>query len=323
MADYRLGIDFGGTKIEVLALDRSGTEVLRERVPNPGVYDQAVLAVRDLVQGAEQKIGCVSGHRITGTQPTSTLGVGIPGSLAQETGLVHNSNATWLNNHPFGRDLEAALERPVRVENDANCFALSEAADGAGAGYNTVFGVIIGTGMGGGIVANGRVLGGRHGIAGEWGHIPLPWAESEDEPMRPCFCGNVGCQERYLCGPVLAEEWHGPGHRSPHGIEEAARNGDPAAIKALDRYIERFARACGQAINFLDPDVIVLGGGVSNLKTIYERLPKILPKHVITSPCTTPVVKNRHGDSSGVRGAAWLWDLSETGAVDNRPVGTA
>ncbi|QHI96278.1 ROK family protein [Aristophania vespae] len=315
MADYRLGVDFGGTKIEILALDRSGKEILRERVPDPNIYEDAVLAVRDLVLATEQKIGAVPGHRVSGTQPTSTLGIGIPGSLSPEAGLVRNSNSVWLNNKPFGRDLEEALDRPIRVENDANCFALSEAVDGAGKGYNTVLGVIIGTGMGGGIVSNARILQGRHHIAGEWGHIPLPWMTDEDRPARKCFCGNEGCQERYLCGPALAQEWKGPGaDRSTHGIEEAARDGDPKAIRALDLYMERFARACGQIVNFLDPDVIVLGGGVSNLKSIYERVPKLLPQHVITSPCVTPIVQNRHGDSSGVRGAAWLWDIDETGA---------
>ncbi|MXV45117.1 ROK family protein [Saccharibacter sp. 17.LH.SD] len=314
MADYRFGIDFGGTKIEVLALDRAGKEIVRERVPNPGKYEDAVIAVRDLVIKAENTVGCVPAHRMSATQPTSTLGVGIPGSLSPETGLVRNSNATWLNNHAFGRDLEAALNRPVRIENDANCFALSEAADGAGTGYSTVLGVILGTGMGGGIVANARILSGHHHIAGEWGHIPLPWATEDDLPMRKCFCGNEGCQERYLCGPALAVEWKGEGNHSPSGIEDAAKNGDQAAIRALDLYMDRLARACGQVVNFLDPDVIVLGGGVSNLASIYERVPKLLPRHVITSPCTTPIVQNRHGDSSGVRGAAWLWDIDETGA---------
>lgn len=317
MADYRLGIDFGGTKIEVLALNRAGKEILRERIPNPGKYDEAILTVRDLVLKAEKTIGCVPAHRISGTQPSSTLGIGIPGSLSPETGLVRNSNATWLNNHPFKKDIEKALDRPIRVENDANCFALSEAADGAGAGYGTVLGVIIGTGMGGGIVANARILSGRHHIAGEWGHIPLPWATEKDRPLRKCFCGNEGCQERYLCGPALGAEWKGEGHRSPNGIEDAAREGDEAAIRALDLYMDRFARACGQIVNFLDPDVIVLGGGVSNLSMIYDHVPKLLPRYVITTPCTTPIVQNMHGDSSGVRGAAWLWDVHETGAPHN------
>ncbi|WP_040509099.1 ROK family protein [Gluconobacter morbifer] len=311
MADYRLGIDLGGTKIEIAVLDRTGDLVLRERIPNPGVYQEAVLAIRDLVTSVDHRLGAVPSHRVSAGQHTSTLGVGIPGSISPETGLIKNANATWLNNQPFGLDLEAALARPVRTENDANCFALSEAADGAAKGMLTVFGVIIGTGMGAGIVNNGRVLEGRHHIAGEWGHLPLPWFESTDEPARPCFCGNKGCMERYLCGPALAAEWKGPGHRNTAGIEEAAANGDRAAIAALTRYTERFARACAMVINFLDPDIIVLGGGVSNLNTLYERVPPLLAQHVITPVCTTPIVRNKHGDSSGVRGAAWLWDVTE------------
>ncbi|GBR31226.1 MULTISPECIES: ROK family protein [Gluconobacter] len=311
MADYRLGIDLGGTKIEIAVLNRSGDLVLRERIANPGIYNEAVLAIRDLVADVDHRLGAVPSHRVSAGQHTSTLGIGIPGSISPESGLIKNANATWLNNQPFGHDLEAALARPVRTENDANCFALSEAADGAAKGMLTVFGVIIGTGMGAGIVNNGRVLEGRHHIAGEWGHLPLPWPTEEDAPPRECFCGNKGCMERYLSGPALAADWKGPGHRNTAGIEEAAANGDQAAIAALGRYTERFARACAMVINFLDPDVIVLGGGVSNLHTLYERVPPLLAKHVITPVCTTPIVKNKHGDSSGVRGAAWLWDVTE------------
>lgn len=311
MADYRLGIDFGGTKIEIAVLDRDGALILRERVPNPGIYEDAVIAVRDLVASVEARLGSAATHRAAQGQKSSTLGIGIPGSISPETGLIKNANATWLNNQPFGRDLDVALDRSVRVENDANCFALSEAADGAGAGAPTVFGVIIGTGMGAGIVSNGRLLEGRHRIAGEWGHVPLPWVRLEEFPLPKCFCGNEGCLERYLCGPALAQDWKGIGHRSTAGIEDAARDGDLAAVHALDRYMDRFSRACALAINFFDPDVIVLGGGVSNLETLYERVPPLLGRHVITPVCTTPIVKNKHGDSSGVRGAAWLWDVSE------------
>ncbi|QDH16404.1 ROK family protein [Swingsia samuiensis] len=311
MADYRLGIDLGGTKIEIAALNRVGELVLRERIPNPGVYDEAVKAVRDFVTQIDQRLGSVSSHRVSAGQKTSTLGIGIPGSISPETGLIKNANATWLNNNPFGRDLESAMSRPVRIENDANCFALSEAADGAGKGATTVFGVIIGTGMGAGIVNNGRVMEGRHHVAGEWGHIPLPWMIPGDGEPRKCFCGNSGCMERYLCGPALAEDWKGAGNRNTAGIEEAAANGDQAAIDALNRYVERFARACSLVINFLDPDVIVLGGGVSNLETLYKRVPPLLSRNVITPVCNTAIVKNKHGDSSGVRGAAWLWDVTE------------
>ncbi|MBS1042733.1 ROK family protein [Gluconobacter cerinus] len=311
MADYRLGIDLGGTKIEIAVLNRQGDLVLRERIPNPGVYPEAVLAIRDLVTSVDHRLGAVPSHRVSAGQSTSTLGIGIPGSISPETGLIKNANATWLNDQPFGMDLESALSRPVRTENDANCFALSEAADGAAKGAQTVFGIIVGTGMGAGIVNNGRGLEGRHHIAGEWGHLPLPWPLPEDGEPRPCFCGNKGCMERYLSGPALAADWKGPGNRNTAGIEDAAANGDQAAIRALNLYMERFARACSLAINFLDPDVIVLGGGISNLASLYERVPPLLSKHVITPVCTTPIVKNLHGDSSGVRGAAWLWDVTE------------
>jgi len=309
MADYRLGIDFGGTKIEIAVLDRAGELILRERVPNPGIYDEAVLAVRDLVASVEGRLGAVASHTPRSDARTTTLGIGIPGSISPETGLIKNANATWLNNQPFGRDLDAAMNRTVRVENDANCFALSEASDGAGAGATTVLGVIIGTGMGAGIVHGGKLIEGKHRIAGEWGHVPLPWLRIEEFPLPKCFCGNEGCLERYLCGSALAQDWKGSGHRNTAGIEDAARNGDVAAQAALDRYMDRFSRACAMAINFLDPDAIVLGGGVSNLDSLYERVPPLLARHVITPTCTTPILRNKHGDSSGVRGAAWLWDV--------------
>jgi len=296
MAEYRIGIDFGGTKIEIAVLDRDGKMVLRERVPNPGHYEGAIAATRDLVFSVEKRLGS-----------EATVGIGIPGSISPDTGLIKNANATWLNNQPFGRDLDTAMNRSVRVENDANCFALSEAVDGAGAGKACVLGVIIGTGMGAGIVANGKLLEGAHRIAGEWGHIPLPWPRLEEFPMPKCFCGNEGCLERYLCGSALAQDWKGPGERNTAGIEAAAEAGDVAAIGALDRYMDRMARACALAINFLDPDAIVLGGGVSNLASLYERVPPLMARYVITPKCNTPILKNVHGDSSGVRGAAWLW----------------
>lgn len=309
MADYRMGIDFGGTKIEIAVLDRGGGMLLRERIPNPGVYEAAVLAVRDLVAGLDSRLGSRPHDSAEAGHPTSTLGLGIPGSISPESGLVKNANATWLNAKPFGADLTRALGREVRVENDANCFALSEAADGAGAGASVVLGVIIGTGMGAGIVHDGRLMPGRHHIAGEWGHVPLPWVRQEEFPLPRCFCGNEGCLERYLCGPALARDWKGADAHSADGIEAAAAEGDAAAAAALDRYMDKLARACAMAINFLDPDVIVLGGGVSNLATLYTRVPPLLARHVITPVCTTPILRNRHGDSSGVRGAAWLWPV--------------
>lgn len=309
MADYRLGIDFGGTKIEIAVLDRSGALVLRERVPNPGIYQDAVIAVRDFVFDVEARLNATPFQSKSSGKSTTSLGIGIPGAISPETGLVKNANATWLNHQPFGRDLDTALQRPVRVENDANCFALSEASDGAGAGQRVVFGVILGTGMGGGIVCEGKVIGGRHSIAGEWGHMPLPWLRKEEFPLPRCFCGNEGCLERYLCGASLAQDWKGVGHRNTAGIEQAAAEGDIDAARALDRYVDKLSRACAMIINFLDPDMIVLGGGVSNLSSLYERVPPLLQRHVITPTCTTPIVQNMHGDSSGVRGAAWLWPV--------------
>ncbi|MGO3518775.1 MAG: ROK family protein [Acetobacter cibinongensis] len=296
MSDYRLGIDLGGTKIEIAALDPEGKILLRHREANPGTYEELLVKMAEMVNQARAK-----------TSPVATVGIGIPGAIDARTRCVKNANATWLNGKPFGDDLERALGCAVRVENDANCFALSEAIDGAAAGRKVVFGVILGSGVGGGIVVNNEPLTGLHHIAGEWGHIPLPWVRAEEFPMPKCFCGNEGCIERFLCGSALAELWKGPGERSTQGIEEAAANGDQAAVKALDLYIERLGRACALVVNMLDPDAIVLGGGVSNLHTIYKRVPEVMKRYTITPECHTELLKNKHGDSSGVRGAAWLW----------------
>ncbi|WP_419730422.1 ROK family protein [Lichenicola sp.] len=296
MADFRVGIDFGGTKIEIAAIANDGQETLRRRVPNPREYEGAVRAIRELVEGVELEL---SG--------SATVGVGIPGAVSPDTGLVKNANSTWLNGMPFARDLSLALGREVRVENDANCFALSEAVDGAGAGHSIVFGVILGTGVGGGIVVNERVLVGRHSIAGEWGHTPLPWPQPDEVPGPSCFCGNTGCVERYLCGSALAMDCDGPGREDASGIPARAEAGDQKAIAALDRHAERLARGLAQIIDILDPHVIVLGGGLSNMKHLYSKVPPLLQRHVISPQCTTPIKPNIHGDSSGVRGAAWLW----------------
>ena len=296
MADFRVGIDFGGTKIEIIAIAADGSETLRRRVPNPLDYGAAIRTIRDLVEGVETELN-----------GSASVGVGIPGAVSPDTGLVKNANSTWLNGQPFARDLSISLGREVKVENDANCFALSEAVDGAGAGQSIVFGVIIGTGVGGGIVVNERVLVGRHSIAGEWGHTPLPWPKADETPGIPCFCGNTGCAERYLAGPSLAEDCDGPGHRDASAIPARAEAGDPVAIAALDRHVERLARGLAQIVNILDPHVIVLGGGLSNMRHLYERVPPLLQRHVISPHCTTPIRQNLHGDSSGVRGAAWLW----------------
>ncbi|MCP9320973.1 ROK family protein [Acetobacter persici] len=296
MSDYRLGIDVGGTKLEIAALDSKGEILLRHRVANPGTYDALLLTLRDLVEEGRAR-----------TSRDATVGVGIPGAIDSRTMRVKNANATWLNGQTFGKDLEQVLGCPVKVENDANCFALSEAVDGAAAGRKIVFGVILGSGVGGGFIINGEPVTGLHHIAGEWGHIPLPWVRAEEFPMPKCFCGNEGCLERFLCGPALAASWKGDGQRCADGIEEAAAAGDAAAIHALDTYVDRLGRACALVINMVDPDTIVLGGGVSNLKTLYSRVPDVMKKYAITPECRTELLKNQHGDSSGVRGAAWLW----------------
>ncbi|QCE34905.1 ROK family protein [Acetobacteraceae bacterium] len=315
MADYRLGIDLGGTKIEIVALDRDSNETFRHRAPTPhGDYEKTVLAVRDIVLETEAKLGCIPGSRVAAGQATSTLGIGTPGSIVPQTGLLDHCNAEWLNGRPFDKDIEAALDRPIRMENDANCFTLSEAADGAGVGKNIVFGVILGTGMGGGIVAYGRLLSGLHRLTGEWGHLPLPWLKETDLPLRQCFCGQEGCQERYLCGQALATDWLGEGHVSAKGIADALAAGDEKALHAFDLYTDRMARACARMIDFLDPDVIVLGGGVTNLPNLCKTVSGRLSQHITGGfPCMTPIVMNKHGDSSGVRGAAWLWDAQESG----------
>jgi fructokinase len=294
----RIGIDLGGTKIEAIAIDGTN-ELLRRRIGAPrGDYAATIAAVRDLVAGIEQELGA-----------TGTVGLGIPGAISPVTGLVKNANSTWLIGHPLDRDLERALERPVRVTNDANCFALSEATDGAAQGAHTVFGVILGTGTGGGVVVNGRVLEGRHRIAGEWGHNPLPWPKDGEHPGPACYCGRTGCIETFLSGPGLAATYAAiAGHLiDAADIAGRAESGDPAALEALDIYEGRLARALAGIINVLDPDVIVLGGGLSNIARLYSRVPPLLKPFVFSDSADTPIVAARHGDSSGVRGAAWLW----------------
>jgi fructokinase len=295
MATHRIGIDFGGTKIEIAVLAPDGAMALRRRVANPGSYAPSLQVVAALVAEAEAAVGACS------------VGVGIPGAISPATGLVRNANSVWMNGMAFDRDLEAVLGRPVRVENDANCFALSEAADGAGAGYATVFGVILGTGCGGAIVAGGRLLAGRHRIAGEWGHTPLPWPEPGDLPPRPCFCGNTGCLERYIAGPSLAAECDGPGHADASAIPARARAGDADATAALARHADRVARGLAVVVNILDPDAIVIGGGLSAMAHLYDVVPGLMRRHVLADGADTPILRNMHGDSSGVRGAAWLW----------------
>lgn len=296
MEQHRIGLDIGGTKIEIAAILPDGTAALRQRVPTPNVYADALEAVATLVADTEGKLGA-----------RATVGIGIPGVISPATGLVKNSSKIALNGHPFDRDISARLAREVRVENDANCFALSEATDGAGRGHRVVFGVIIGTGCGGGIVVDGKVVQGRHRIAGEWGHMPLPWPTDAERPGIECWCGKRGCLERYISGTGLAQDCDGPDARDATTIPARAAAGEIRAKAALERYTERLARGLGHIISCLDPDAIVLGGGLSNLDSLYADLPGLLPHYVFSDTCTTPVLRNVHGDSSGVRGAAWLW----------------
>ncbi len=288
----RIGVDFGGTKIEAAALDGQGSFRSRVRLPTPPLYEDRLAATRQVVLEAERQAG-VSASRI---------GIGGPGSPSPVTGLMRNSNSTVLNGKPFPADLARVLERPVRYANDANCLALSEATDGAAAGLGVVFSLIIGTGCGAGITVDGRPLEGRNAIAGEFGHTPLPWPRPEELPGVPCWCGRVNCLELWLSGTGFARE-------AGMSAEAAAAAGDPS----LTRYIDRLGRALAVVVDLLDPDVLVLGGGVSNIARLYADLPAAIAPHVFSDVFTTPVVKALHGDSSGVRGAAWLWPLEPDG----------
>jgi len=290
----RIGIDLGGTKTEVVALDAGGQVLLRRRVPTSGDYQGVIRNIAGLVAGVEAELGA-----------RGTVGVGIPGSLSPRTGLVRGANSTWLNGGRLDEDLAAALGRPVRLSNDANCLALSEAADGAGAGASSVFAVILGTGVGGGLVIGGRLCEGFNRIGGEWGHNPLPWMTPAEFPGPRCWCGQHGCIESFLCGPALAADADGPGARDASGL---VGRGDAAAREALARYSDRLARALAMVVNLLDPEVIVLGGGLSNMAHLYEELPQLLPRHVFCDVVLTRIVPAAHGDSSGVLGAARLWD---------------
>lgn len=295
----RIGIDLGGTKIEGILLDECGGERARLRIPTPrGDYGATLAAVAGVVARLDANGG--SG---------ASVGVGIPGAISPATGLVKNANATWLIGRPLDRDLAAAIGREVRVANDANCFAVSEAVDGAGAGAGVVFGVIIGTGVGGGIAIGGQALNGTNAIAGEWGHNPLPWPKAEDEPGAPCYCGKRGCIETYLSGSGIVRAYlaRTGRERDAASIAGLAEAGDAAAVEVLAAYAGRMARALASVINILDPDVIVLGGGLSKIASLYEAVPRLLPRWVFSDRVATRLVRNRHGDASGVRGAAWLW----------------
>ncbi|HVZ10474.1 ROK family protein [Rhodopila sp.] len=296
MTRHRIGIDLGGTKIEIIVLDADGVAVLRQRIPTPDGYRPTVAAIAGLVRDAESRLGI-----------EATVGVGIPGVISPATGLVKNANSLELNGHRLDADIGGLLHRPVRVENDANCFALSEASDGAGAGYGCVFAVILGTGCGGGIVVDGKVHQGPHRVAGEWGHTPLPWPTPDEYPGHPCWCGKHGCLETYVAGPALARDCDGPRAWDASDLPARAAAGDQRAAAALVRHADRVARGLAVVINILDPDVIVLGGGLSNMAHLYHELPRLIPHHAFSDVIATPVLRAKHGDSSGVRGAAWLW----------------
>jgi fructokinase len=295
----RIGVDLGGTKIEAIAIDSAGRELARRRVPSPARdYDAIVAAIAGLVAELEGALGA-----------SASVGVGIPGVISPATGLVKNANTTVLIGRPFDRDLSVRLGREVRLANDANCFALSEAADGAAAGAAAVFGVILGTGVGGGLVIDGSIVGGANAIAGEWGHNPLPWPADDERPGARCYCGKQGCIETFLSGPSLARDFAQAAGRALDvpGIAAAAAAGDEAAGAALERYTDRLARALATVINIVDPDIIVLGGGLSNLTRLYDAVPRRWAAYAFSDAVTTRLVRARHGDSSGVRGAAWLW----------------
>lgn len=296
----RIGIDLGGTKIEGIALDESGEELYRKRIPAPqGDYQKTLSAITDLVTDIENETNLIG-----------SVGMGIPGTLSPKTGLVKNANSTWLIGKPLGKDLASLLERGINIENDANCFVVSEATDGAAKDAGTVFGVIIGTGTGGGLFVRGQSIIGANAIAGEWGHNPLPWPNDKELPGRECYCGHLGCIETWLSGPGFAYD-----HQKFNFLEQAitakeivkqAEAGNEAAQMSLQRYEKRLAKSLASVINIFDPDVIVLGGGMSNIKSLYTNVPLLWGEYIFSDHVATRLVPPTHGDSSGVRGAAWL-----------------
>jgi fructokinase len=295
----RLGIDLGGTKIAAIVLDEDGRVVWQRRTPAPrDDYRATIEALAGVVIDAERdlRVHC-------------TVGIGIPGAISPATGLVKNANSTWLNGQRLSEDLDARLSRPVRLANDANCLAISEAADGAATNADVVFGVILGTGTGGGVVVRGQVLTGANSIAGEWGHNPLPWPDDDERPGRACYCGRHGCLETFLSGPGLAADYaaHGGAPDRSEAIVERAAVGEVLASQTLDRWERRLAKSLATVINILDPDVIVVGGGLSAIERIYVNVPRQLGAWVFSDRIVTKVVRAKHGDASGVRGAAWLW----------------
>ena len=288
----RMGIDLGGTKTEAIVLDDDGRQVVRRRVASGTVYAETIAVITQLVTRIEAELGAVT-----------RVGIGIPGTISPASGLVKNANSTWLIGKPLDRDLAAALGRPVRLANDADCFALSEAVDGAGAGAPSVFGVILGTGVGGGLVINGQLVSGPNAIAGEWGHNPLPWPRDDERPGPVCYCGQCGCIETFLSGPALARD----DGRGLSALDIAADDAAPSLV----RYEDRLARALAHVINIVDPHVIVLGGGLSGLDRLYATVPRLWGQWVFSDTVATRLLPPRHGDSSGVRGAAWLWESGQ------------
>ena len=299
----RIGVDLGGTKIAAVALGDDGAELARKRVAAPrDDYDGTLRAIAGVVAALEAEAGS-----------RGSVGVGIPGAESLATGLVKNANSIWLIGKPLAGDLARVLERPVRLANDANCFALSEAIDGAATGAEVVFGVILGTGVGGGIAVGGRVLAGVNAIAGEWGHNPLPWPTDDERPGPPCYCGLAGCIETFLSGPGFARDYAADGVADPAEIERRAGASEAEALAAIERYTGRLARALATVINTLDPDVIVLGGGMSNVAALYEAVPARWDAWVFSDRVDTRLVPAKYGDDSGVRGAAWLWPKDGSG----------
>jgi fructokinase len=296
----RIGVDFGGTKIEAVVLAKDGAEIARRRLPTPrGDYEAGIRATAELVRGLAAE---------TGAQ--ASVGVGVPGTISTKTGLVMTSNATWLAGKAIDKDLEAAIGRKVRIENDANCFALAEAVDGAAAGAHCVLGLILGTGVGAGIVVGARVLAGRTSIAGEWGHNPQPWLDAAEYPGPACYCGRHGCVERFVSGTAFAANHEAAtGHKlKGEEIVAAMRKGEAEALASYRRYAGYLARGLAVLVNVVDPDAVVIGGGMSNVDELYRDLPELMRPHVLSREFDTPILKPLHGDSGGVRGAAWLWD---------------
>lgn len=309
----QIGIDFGGTKIEAAALDASGAFLVRRRSPTPGSYDAAVRTVRELVESVEQA-----------AQARGSLGVGCPGSVSPGAGVMRNANAGYLNGRRFGEDLAVALGREIRLANDANCLALSEAADGAAAGAAVAFAIVAGTGCGGGLVVGGALVEGHNGIAGEWGHTPLPWPTPNESPGPRCWCGQHGCLENWVSGTGLQRDYAeqvAPGVMAEEVVERF-RAGEPGAAAAFDRYVDRLGRSIAVMCNLVDPEVIVLGGGMSNVAELYERLPEVVERRVFSDCWSARIVPAKWGDSSGVRGAARLWPIRGALASSVRPGGS-